>query len=43
MKIISEAPVMLMVMGHRLITYSTKLIPKMISNILHYEIPYMPK
>jgi hypothetical protein len=30
-------------MGHRLMTYTTQLIPKIISNILHCESPYMLK
>jgi hypothetical protein len=41
MKIIGQLRLILMDMGHRLMTYSTQLIPKIISNMLHCESPSM--
>ena len=43
MRIIGQLRLILMNMGHRLMTYTTQLIPKIISNILHCESPYMLK
>jgi hypothetical protein len=43
MGIIGQLRLILMDMGHRLMTYSTQLIPKMKSNMLHYESPSMLK
>jgi hypothetical protein len=43
MRIIGQLRLILMNMGHRLITYTTQLIPKIISNILHCGSPYILK
>jgi hypothetical protein len=43
MRIIGQLRLILMDMGHRLMTYSTQLIPKIISNMLHCESPSMIK
>jgi hypothetical protein len=41
MRIIGQLRLILMDMGHRLMTYTAQLIPKIISNILHCGSPYM--
>jgi hypothetical protein len=41
MRIIGQLRLILMDMGHRLMTYTTQLIPKMISNMFHCRSPSM--
>jgi hypothetical protein len=43
MRIIGQLRLILMDMGHRLMTYTTQLIPKIISNMLHCGSPFMLK